>query len=234
MPRRSRIIIPGEPISVLQNSRNGQLCFFSDQDYLQYLQWLRKYAGESECSIHAYVLMPTHIHILLTPSRKDSVATLMKHLAQRYVQYINRIYQRTGTLWEGRFRSCVVQQEKYLLSCQQFVELNPVRSDYVSAPTDYRWSSYRANAFGENSILITPHPLYLNLGKTHHERQIAYRKIVTTALNKELVEQIRQSTNGNYVLGEKRFTHELAKIFGRRVTQGKPGRPRKNLILSGC
>jgi len=232
MPRKSRIILPGEPVHVIQRGRNRKTCFFYEEDYKFYLQWLEEYANEAGCSIHAYVLMPSHIHLLLTPDQKNSVAVLMKRLGQRYVQYINRAYQRSGTLWDGRFRSCVAQQEKYLFFCQQFIELNPVRSAYASDPADYQWSSYRINALGEKSTLVKPHSLYLDLGDTCQARQTSYRKMFARTLHPSLITQIIQSTNGDYALGGKRFIHDLAKTLGRKVVQGKPGRPRKDLLQS--
>nr|WP_245531964.1 transposase [Desulfobacter postgatei] len=124
---------------------------------MSYLQWLKEYALASGCLIHAYVLMTNHVHLLLTPKSSGSAGDLLKRLGQRYVQYINRTYRRTVTLWEGRYRSCLVQEEKYLLTCQRYIELNPVRAGIVEHPGEFRWSSYRHNGLGEMSDLITPH-----------------------------------------------------------------------------
>jgi len=120
MPRRPRIIVPGVPLHLIQRGNNRQACFFADEDYGFYLDWLQDYSSSTGCTVHAYVLMTNHVHLLLTPKHKESAGNLMKRLGQRYVQYINRIYKRSGTLWEGRFRSSVIHQDTYLLTCVSF------------------------------------------------------------------------------------------------------------------
>ncbi len=151
----------------------------------------------------------------------------MKRLGQRYVQYINRTYKRSGTLWEGRFRSCIIQQQQYLFSCQRYIEMNPVRAGIVKHPGDYRWSSYQVNGLGNKSSLIHPHSLYRKLGRTDAERQMAYRELFRYELESEEIDKIRKATNGNFVLGNEWFTNKISAILGRRVIPGKPGRPSK-------
>jgi putative transposase len=227
MPRRPRVTIPGVPVHLIQHGNNSQACFFTSEDYRNYLDWLKKYARKSECAVHAYVLMTNHVHLLVTPTKRSSVGTLMKCLGQRYVQYINRTYQRDGTLWEGRFRSCVAQQERYLLTCQKYIELNPVRAGLVEHPGEYYWSSYRANAQGEASELLDYHLLYKNLGRTCTERLAAYRELFRSPLESGTEDEIRNATNGNYGLGDEQFIAEIESVLGRRITPGKPGRPKK-------
>ncbi len=227
MPRRSRIIVPNIPLHIIQRGNNRQACFFTDEDYLFYLEWLEEYAKSAECSVHAYVLMTNHVHILLTPRNSDSAGNLMKRLGQRYVQYINRSYKRSGTLWEGRFRSSIVQQQEYLFSCQRYIEMNPVRAGLVEHPAEYRWSSYQMNGQGKSSDLLTYHSLYMNLGQTDTERQAAYRELFRNELKSGEIDKIRNATNGNYVLGTSRFEDEISKMLGCRVTPGKAGRPKK-------
>ncbi|MCB2216473.1 transposase [Desulfofustis glycolicus] len=227
MPRRPRISLPNVPLHIIQRGNNRQACFFADEDYLSYLEWLHEYAHSSECFIHAYVLMTNHVHLLLTPKSSHSAANLMKRLGQRYVQYFNRTYRRSGTLWEGRFRSSLVQQESYLFTCQRYIEMNPVRAKMVEHPGVYRWSSFRANAQGERSELITPHMLYLNLGVSDEQRQTAYRELFRYELDPGEIDRIREATNGNFTLGTNRFQEEASRILGRRVSPGKTGRPRK-------
>ena len=227
MPRRPRIVVPNIPLHIIQRGNNKQACFFSDDDYLFYLQWLEEYALISDCLIHSYVLMTNHVHLLLTPKMKNSAGDLLKRLGQRYVQYINRMYKRTGTLWEGRFRSCLIQEEKYLLTCQRYIELNPVRADIVKHPGEFRWSSYHHNGQGEESDLITPHLLYHGLGNTDEEKQSAYRELFRYQLESGEIDQIRKATNGNFALGAKRFQDEISIMLGRRVFHGKAGRPKK-------
>ena len=232
MPRRSRIIVPDIPLHIIQRGNNHQSCFFSEEDYLFYLDWLREYAQSTGCSIHAYVLMTNHVHILLTPSKSDSAGNLMKRLGQRYVQYINRTYKRSGTLWEGRFRSSIIQQQEYLFSCQRYIEMNPVRAGMVKHPGKYRWSSYQANGQGIHSDLINCHSLYQSLGRTDAERQMAYRELFRYELESGEIDKIRKATNGNFALGNNKFKEEISKMLGRRVTPGKAGRPKKKKVTT--
>lgn len=225
MPRRARLMLPNVPLHIVQRGNNRQACFFADDDARFYLGWLRDYAGATGCSIHAYVLMTNHVHLLLSATTPDGAGALMKALGQRYVQYINRTYRRSGTLWEGRFRSCLTQEEGYLLACQRYIELNPVRAQMVEHPAEYRWSSYRSNAQGEACDKISPHPLYLALGTTPAERQAAYRELFRYELDPGMVDAIRQATNGNYALGDARFSQEISSMLGRRAVKGTPGRP---------
>ncbi len=227
MPRRSRIIVSGVPIHVIQRGNNRQACFYTEEDFQYYLDWLQEYAGLTDCAIHSFVLMTNHVHLLLTPAEDSSVGELMKRLGQRYVQYVNRTYDRSGSLWEGRFRSCIAQQENYLLVCQRYIELNPVRAGMVEHPGEYRWSSYRANAQGEEMELLTPHPVYMGLGHFQKERESAYRELFQEKLDAKVIDEIRQSTNGNFALGNERFKNEISKALGRRVSPGKAGRPKK-------
>ena len=230
MPRRPRIIVPGTPLHIIQRGNNRQDCFFADEDYLLYLAWLKDYAKSTKCAIHAYALMTNHVHLLLTPKRKDSAGNLMKRLGQRYVQYVNRTYQRSGTLWEGRFRSCIVQPETYLFTCQHYIEMNPVRTGMVEHPEEYQWSSYAINAHGEQSKLIKPHSLYKKLGKKKKERQKAYQKLFGHELDTVKLDQIRKATNGGFSLGDESFHAQMSTKLGRRVTPGKAGRPKKKAV----
>jgi putative transposase len=227
MPRRSRIIVPGNPLHIIQRGNNRQPCFFADEDYLFYLDWLGEYSKSSRCSVHAYVLMTNHVHLLLTPKNADSPGQLMKRLGQRYVQYVNRTYKRSGTLWEGRYRSCIIQQEDYLFVCQRYIEMNPVRAGMVQHPGEYRWSSYEVNGQGKTSTLLKPHFLYQELGRTAIERQLAYRELFRLELDPGAIDKIRKATNGNFSLGDSRFNAEISEMLGRRVTPGKAGRPRQ-------
>ena len=228
MPRRARIALPNVPIHLIQRGNNRQPCFFADEDYRRYLDWLAEYAGKSGCRIHAYALMTNHVHLLLSSDRVDAGGSLMKSLGQRYVQYVNHVYRRSGTLWEGRFRSCPVQEESYLLGCQRYIELNPVRANMAAHPAEYRWSSYRANAQGEANALVQPHPLYAALGSDAATRQGAYRELFRYELEPGMVDEIRRATNGNFALGSERFAAAVAEMIGRRATPGQSGRPRKS------
>ena len=228
MPRRARLSIPGIPWHIIQRGNNRSVCFHAEEDFQCYLHYLQEFAAKFDCAIHAYVLMTNHVHLLLTPQRPDSASLLMKHLGQRYVQYINRTYKRSGTLWEGRFRSCLTQTEDYLLACYRYIELNPVRAAMVNQPQDYRWSSYHANALGKASNLIVPHEEYLRLGRGEDTRREAYRALFKAHLDEEIVGQIRNATNGNFALGGERFQKEIETALGRRARRGQAGRPSNN------
>ncbi len=227
MPRRPRIVLPNVPLHLIQRGNNRQACFFADDDYRPYLGWLEKFAREVHCTVHAYVLMTNHAHLLVTPQTSSAAGELMKRLGQHYVQYINRAYGRSGNLWEGRFRSCLIQEEGYMLGCHRYIERNPVRAHMVDHPAEYRWSSYRANAQGEVSTLLTPHPLYTALSSHDKGRQAAYRDLFCTQLDPGLVDEIHAATNGNFALASSQFQERAAAALGQRVTAGKSGRPRK-------
>lgn len=227
MPRRARVTLANVPLHLIQRGNNRQACFFGDEDYRFYLDRLAECATKYGVWIHAYVLMTNHVHLLLSAGRADAPSAMMKALGQRYVQYINRTYRRSGTLWEGRFRSCLTQQETYLLACQRYIELNPVRAGMVTHPAEYRWSSYRANAQGEPDGLIQAHPIYAALGQDGQPRQAAYRELFRYELDPGQVDEIRQATNGNYALGNSSFAEQVTAALGRRTTPGKSGQPRK-------
>jgi len=209
--------MPGIPWHIIQRGNNRSACFFTDEDYQLYLHHLKEQADKRGCEIHAYVLMTNHVHILLTPHEEDSASLLMKHLGQRYVQYVNRTYQRSGTLWEGRFRSCLTQNEAYVLACYRYIELNPVRAEMVKHPRDYPWSSYRFNAEGKANDILTPHDQYARQGVDEPGRKKAYRGLFKAHVDVGIDDQ-----------GNKRFQEQIANSLGRRVTKGKAGRPKRD------
>jgi putative transposase len=227
MPRRARLRLAGLPLHIIQRGNNRTACFYADDDYALYLHDLGEMTRKFHCALHAYVLMTNHVHLLLTPALPDGPSLLMKHLGQRYVQYVNRTYRRSGTLWEGRFRSSIVQEDAYFLRCHCYIELNPVRANMVSHPGDYRWSSFAANAGLVSSGLLTPHGEYLALGRNDNERGAAYREIFRSELDPAQLDEIRWAANGGFALGNDRFKAQIAAMLKRRVTSGAPGRPRK-------
>jgi putative transposase len=219
--------VPGVPWHIIQRGNNRSACFFAPADYQYYLWTLGEQAQKHGCAVHAYVMMTNHVHLLCTPQQENSAALLMKNLGQRYVQYINRTYRRSGTLWEGRFKSCLAQSETYVMTCYRYIELNPVRANMVSHPRDYRWSSYRANAEGLKEQILTPHALYMQLGRNEAQRAAAYRALFKVDADPDGIAAIRDATNGNYALGDSRFQEEVGKMLRRRVVPGKSGRPAK-------
>ena len=234
MPRRPRLQLSEVPLHIVQRGINREPCFFAEEDYHCYLHWLEEAARDCGCAIHAYVLMTNHVHLLLTPAENGSPARLMQSLGRRYVQYINRFYRRTGSLWEGRYKSSLVQAESYLLACYRYIELNPVRAGMVIDPGQYRWSSYRANGLGQPDPRLTSHALYLAQGRDADERVHAYRALFRPHLDAEAASDIRQALQRGMPVGQNRFAELICAKAGIRVNSDKRGRPEgkpKNEIL---
>ncbi len=227
MPRRPRIHLPEIPLHIVQRGHNRERCFFEEADYLAYLHWLGDALRQTGCALHAYVLMSNHVHLLLTPSRPQDVAQLLISLGRRYVQYINKTHHRTGTLWDGRYKASLVQAEQYLLLCQRYIELNPVRAAMVNDPALYRWSSYHANALGKQDALLTPHALYTSIASTAEERQQSYRALFCNALEGEIMTDIRLASSQNQPLGNHLFLENIAQTTGEQCIARPRGRPRK-------
>jgi putative transposase len=225
MPRPFSDHLAEVPVHIIQRGNNRGACFFADADYELYLAHLKALAAKFECTVHATCLTTNHVHLLLTPQRADGYALLMNHPGQRYVQHVNRTWRRSGTLWEGRFRSCLAQSERYVLACYRTIELNPRRAGMASHPRQYRWSSYRINAEGKASNLIEPHDQFVQLGRSPQARRQAYRALFRDAPDEAVVDEIRAATNGGFVLGAARFQQQIAAMLGRRVTPGQAGRP---------
>ncbi len=212
MARTRRLVLPGIPLHIIQRGVNRQSCFVDDADSRRYLAYLLSYLATIPCQLHAYVLMSNHIHFLLSTQEAAHLSLLMKSLNQRYTQYFNWRHGRSGSLWEGRYQSCLVQSERYLLTCQRYIELNPVRAGIVALPGQYRWSSYRGNAQGLLDDLLTPHPLYLSLGTTVHERQTRYQSLFHEKLSEQCVGQLRAAINAEFAVGDQVFLRCAAEI----------------------
>jgi putative transposase len=212
---------------VIQRGNNRSACFAGERENRVYLALLDELAELHACSVHGYVLMTNHVHMLLTPDRDDSVSVLMKHLGQRYVQYVNRKHSRTGSLWNGRFKSCVVDSERYLLTCLRYIELNPVRAGMVRHPGEYLWSSYGTNAEGKPSDFLVPHPSFTALASSDEERRRTYRSLFDEAMPDAVVQRIRDATNSGFALGSEEFVNEVERGFGLKPRK-RPGRPGSN------
>ena len=222
MPRRPRLLAADIPMHIIQRGNNRNNCFFSNNDYLTYLGMLGEAADSSRCEIHAYVLMTNHVHLLITPLNENSAPSLMKSVGERYVQFINRRYARAGTLWQGRYRSCLVQDERYFMVCQRYIEMNPVRASMVSNPGLYGWSSYRTYAYGDINPLLTPHSLVTDLGLNTTARQLAYRELFDEVIPAKTINQLRDATNNNFSFGDDAFAERMSKALDRPVIRRKP------------
>jgi putative transposase len=228
MPRRKRLNLTDIPLHIVQRGNNRAACFYAEQDYQFYLHWLEHYAKQYGCAIHAYALMTNHVHLLLSPLKPDAPAKLMQSLGRRYVQYVNKFYRRSGTLWEGRYKASLVQADEYLFACCRYIEINPVRASMVAHPRDYVWSSYRVNAEGRPSTSLTAHPLFSALGLDLAARQEAYQALFHTELDPDVITAIRGASQKGQVLGDERFKEEVARMTGQRVKPASPGRKRSN------
>jgi len=225
MPRKPRFYISEVPVHVVQRGNNRDPIFFDEADYQAYLKWLKEAAEKYGCKIHAYVLMTNHVHLLLTPNDESGVSRLMQYIGRFYVQYVNHTYGRTGTLWEGRYKSSLVDSERYLLTCSRYIELNPVRASMVSHPGDYPWSSYAVNAEGAASSIIEAHELYKALGATVEARQHVYKGLFDLHIGDVELSDIRASWQTGTPLGSNRFHEKIEEILGRKVGQSRRGRP---------
>ena len=225
MARLPRISPVDVPVHIVQRGNNRQICFAAEEDYGAYIGWLMEYAKKYKVDVHAWVLMSNHVHRLCTPRWGGSLSLLMQSLGRSYVRYFNHEYQRSGTLCEGRYKSCLIQEELYLLAVYSYIEWNPVRAEMVAAPGDYRWSSYQVNGLDRESALCTPHHVYLDLGVNSVERKKAYRALFERHVEGELLEEIRANTNKGLVIGNDRFKEEIETLTGRRVRAKPRGRP---------
>lgn len=226
MPRQPRFNLAGVPQHVIQRGNNRQPVFFIDADYERYLDTLASAAASHGCALHAYVLMPNHVHLLVTPHAPLAISKLMQSLGGRYVQYVNAKHGRSGTLWDGRYKASIVDSERYLMACYRYIELNPVRAGLAERAADYPWSSHGRNAMGEESELIVEHGLYAALGSTAQERRSAYRALFTGGLDEALLHRIRAAANQGRVLADEPFLKKMESRFPQPSRPRKRGRPK--------
>jgi putative transposase len=227
MSRGPRLIVPQIALHIVQRGHNRRDCFQQETDYLVYLSILRELTARTGCALHAYCLMTNHIHLLLTPSTEVSCALLMRNLGQRYVQYFNRRYERSGTLWEGRYKSSLVDSARYTIACYRYVERNPVRARMVPSPLAYPWSSYGGNAGRASNQLLTPHPEYLALASNGEVRNKAYEALLAEEDEPAFLAAIRDATNGGFALIGDDVKAALPAEVQRRLTRRSPGPPAK-------
>ncbi|MGO4764623.1 transposase [Cupriavidus sp. 2KB_3] len=227
MARLPRFSPAGLPALVLQRGNNRQPVFLGPDDYLHYLDCLRMAAREHELAVHAYALRPNHIHLVATPKGPDSLSLAMQAVGRRYARHFNRVANRTGTLWEGRFRSAVIEPNAWLLPAMLYVEGNALRAgDVMTAEAD-RWSSYRHHAGIESSPLVSDHSAYWELGNTPFERQSNYRALTAEGLSGKTLATLRQHAHSGWPLGDAAFLTQLERHATRRVQPLPKGRPRR-------
>ena len=225
MARHRRLIIPGVALHVIQRGNNRNACFRGDNDYLAYLAHLRQLCAKHACNLHAYCLMTNHVHLLLTPNEESACSLLMRDLGRSYVRYFNDRHERTGTLWEGRFRSCLVESAEYVLACYRYIELNRVRASMVSMPDAYSWSSHGANTGAHADPMVQPHAEFTALSISAAQLGTAYKSLFEQPFDDALLKTIRDATNGGYPLASDTFKARISLPPGCRTNPGRPGRP---------
>ncbi len=230
MPRIARNVVSDIPYHIIHRGNNRQKIFFCDDDYKYFLSLLKEARKEYRCKLYSYVLMPNHIHLLMeSPRVSENLAKSIKLIAQKCTQYINKIHKRTGTLWEGRFKSSLVSKDNYLLACSRYIEMNPVRADIVKEPEDYKWSSYRYKIEQEKGNILVDSdrdPVYMSLGKNDIERQRSYQKWFKESIPSQEWDLIRKAVNKGSVFGSSQFKEKLEKLLGRRLEIRDRGRPK--------
>ena len=203
--RLPRIILPGVPLHIYQRGNNRGCCFRCDIDRKFYLSRLKRYSVEYKVAIHSYVLMTNHIHLLVTPESKAATASMMKALGVSYVRYFNNKYERTGTLWEGRFKASLVDSDNYFLTVSCYIEMNPVRAKMVRQPSQYKWSSFNVNGLGASTTLLKQHQVYVGLGDCQQTRLERYRALFPKGTVDEGVEAVRNALAKGAILGDEAF-----------------------------
>ncbi len=226
MPRKPRFFLPNVPVHIVQRGHSREQVFFDDADYQAYLGWLQEAAKRYDCDINAYVLMTNHIHILATPHEAQGISRMMQYIGRYYVPYINHTYGSSGTIWEGRFKASLINDEQYLLICMRYIELNPIRANIVNSPGYYRWSSYRYNAQGKANNMLTEHSLYTALGRTKALRCKNYKSLFKGYIADEQLESIRAAWQTGTPLGNDDFRKKIERKLKTKIGQARRGRPR--------
>ncbi|WP_026075586.1 transposase [Noviherbaspirillum massiliense] len=228
MARLPRLVIPHHPHHVIQRGIDCQAIFRDEEDYSVFLNWLGEASRQFKLALHAYVLMPDHVHFLLTPSDAVGLGRMMQWIGRQYVPYFNRKYGRSGTLWQGRFRATVLEAESFAMLCSRYIELHPVRSGLVTEPEEYVWSSCQHHIGINPNPQIVDHATYWSLGNTPFQREAAYRALLEEGLTAAEIEGLTEGTLKGWALGPDRFKASLEKQAGRRVQPARRGRPVKN------
>jgi putative transposase len=225
MARLPRLTVPGYPHHVIQRGNNRQPIFAVTEDYQTLLSMLDENARKFGVALHAYVLMSNHFHLLATPETVEGLPQLMQAVGRRYVRYFNQRQARTGTLWEGRYKSTLIQADRHLLACMAYIDLNPVRAGLAAEARAYPWSSHGHYAGLRNDRLVTPHPLYWELGNTPFSREAAYVELVAAGISQQQQRALTESALQGWALGEADYVADLQRRTQRRVAKQQAGRP---------
>ncbi len=228
MARLPRIVIPNHPLHIMHRGNNRQDIFENEDDMTRIKEDIAQALSKSDCSLHSYVIMSNHLHLLISPADKEQLSKFMQTIANRYVRYYNAVRNRTGTIWEGRFKSCLIDSENYLFALYRYIEMNPVKANMVKDIAEYPWSSYRHNALGKKDDLITEHKLYWDLGKSRELRVEKYQKIFSTQNSTKQEQQITEATARGEVYGSSEFHYEMGKIISRSTKLARHGGDRKS------
>lgn len=226
MARLPRFAAAGQPQHVIQRGNNRTALFQRAEDYLVFRECTLLALQRHPCRVHAYVFMTNHVHFLLTADESGAVGRMMQSLGRRFVRYFNDRYQRTGSLWEGRYRATVISTDEYLFTCYRYIEQNPVRAGMVSHPDEYQWSSYAANALGSEDSLVTEHERFVALGTSPSERRQAYRALFRDPIDPKTLTGIRDATNHAWALGSDRFQVRITRTDRRASRARRGARPR--------
>ena len=218
MARKPRVDLGGYIYHITQRGNNREACFFAEQDYRFYLECIKLASDKYHVAVHAYVLMTNHVHLLVTTKADGDMSSFMQHIGRRYVRYINHAYKRSGTLWEGRFKSSVVDVEHYLLVCYRYIELNPVRAGMTNRPSEYPWSSARWHGFAKRDGIVRDHSIYMALGPTVDERTVAYRELFRTEMDDDLIHEMGEIFSQEKMLGGGRFLAQVEQVQIRSVS----------------
>jgi putative transposase len=227
MARLPRLVIPNQPHHVIQRGNDRQLIFREAEDYQRFLAWLKESAKEFKVAIHAYVLMPNHLHLLASPSTHTGLAQTMQRVGRYYVPWFNHKYERYGGLFQGRFKTSLIDSDRYFMLCSRYIELNPVRARLAPGPLEYPWSSYAHHAGVRPDTVITDHALYWALGNTPFQREAAYIELTQQALTVDELNKINLSVLKGWPLGSDEFKADLQHKARRQVLPAKRGRPFK-------
>lgn len=229
MPRQPRLVVPGYPHHIILRGNNKSDIIYNDNDRRFFIDCLQDAKEKTKSKIYSYCLMTNHLHLIVEPAEEDGLKIMMQSLGRRYVQYFNHVHKRTGTLWEGRYKSSLISKDNYLFACNRYVELNPVRAKMVKNLKEYPWVSYRYKAEGIPDKLIDEDSIYLGLGKTNKERQTKYKSLFLEDIPDGELNLIRFRTQKGGVIGSENFVIEMSKKVRRKLVLKARGRPKKSL-----